>query len=339
LTFAEEFIEMINKWNTLPKEITDDELSIQILQDEIDLIKNPPMKYPPKHAYFSPSSSDSMQRELVVKVRKFPKDPIVKQPYTKRWQDSGTFYGGYIQRIVLFCEKHYKEQFGVESPFYFERIYLKEHDREFPSFETAIKKSVGYEYRDHKIYIFGQGDGILIHRATGTRIILEVKSKQTSYSATGHFSMKEPTGSHVKQVIAYSLQHQEEERPINHGILFYGNLAKKAWTMTEEDVEKYPDIRTFDIDITEEKQVAVLDHFADVLDHVNAGTLPPVDLDKWLFCNFKEVITDGLTDEEFAVIKEEVKAIQKTKLPDYKKNPYIDAFFYIKDRRKENAAT
>lgn len=318
MSFAKEFIEMLNRFQSIPKEVYDDELRKEILKTQIELIEKPVLKFPPYgKSYFSPSSANSMQRELVHKVLKAPRDEQAKHPYMKRWQDMGTRFGDYIQETVLFIEKHYPRLFGEESPFYFERT-----DRGYPAFEEAIKKCSEHEYNGHTIRIFGQSDGILIHRETGTRVILEVKSKQTTHGATGYFKMKEPSSDHSRQVVAYSLQHHSEEKPLGDAIIFYGNLSKKGWDMSEEEIEKHPDIRAFDVKITENDRNDLLGYFSEVLEYVAKGELPKIDLYRWTFCNFKKAIANSLTSEELDDIKKQVRAFKNSSLPDYKKKQY-----------------
>jgi hypothetical protein len=264
-----------------------------------------------------------MQRELILKLLKYERDEVAKFPYQKRWQDAGTMFGGYIQELLLYIEKWYPTLFGEESPFYFERT-----DRGFPAYEEAIKKCTEHTHNGQVIRIFGQSDGIIIHRKTGTRIILEIKSKQTTYSSTGYYKLKEPSSDHSRQVVAYSLQHG-----VDHAIVLYGNLSKKSWMMTEEEVEKYPDLRAFDIAITDEDRLSLLDYFAEVLELADKKQLPKVDLDRWTFCNFKRAIIGTLTEEEYNEIKHQVKLVLKSGLPDYKKNEYLNILEFIDEVR------
>jgi hypothetical protein len=165
-------------------------------------------------------------------------------------------------------------------------------------------------------------------------VLLECKTKQTTYGATGNFKMKEPSQDHARQTICYSLQHTANgEAPLNDVIVLYGNLSKKSWNMSREEMEKHPDLRAFDVHITASDRLNVLDTFADVLDAVATKTPPALELDKFLFNNFKTECALSLSNEEWKEIIQQVKAVQKSDLPNSIKQSYLNAFETIGEVR------
>jgi hypothetical protein len=330
MSFAEEFLEMINRFQSIGREIYDDTLQVQFLQQQIDIIQTPIIKYPPRNVpYFSPSSANSCKRELYVKAIGQKRDQQERLPFQTRWQLMGTAFGSVMQYQLLLIEKWYPQLFGTESPFYFER-----NEKNQPKFEDFAKRLTTHHHRNHDILLFGAPDGILIHRATGTRVLLECKTKQTTYGATGNFKMKEPSQDHARQTICYSLQHTANgEAPLNDVIVLYGNLSKKSWNMSREEMEKHPDLRAFDVHITASDRLNVLDTFADVLDAVATKTPPALELDKFLFNNFKTECALSLSNEEWKDISKKVSEVQKSDLPNSVKTSYLSAWEYISEVR------
>jgi hypothetical protein len=323
MSYAEEFLKMLNDYHA-GKEIYDDDLTIEILQQRIEMTKNPMTKYPPRDLpYFSPSSASSMDLELYMKLLKKPKDEDNHQIHQRRWTKLGTKVGDQVQEDMHFIEKHVKN-----APFRFMRT--KEGHA---AYEEAVKIARKITHKGKSFYLFGKPDGILIHRQNQELVGLEVKSKSTTYSKTGDYAMKEASADHVLQCVAYSLMYSTPDKPLNKFIITYWNVTKKAWNMTDEEIEKYPDLRTFDVTVTDEMREALLDKFVSVLEAAETRNKPVIDLNKFTFCNFKTAIAKEMTDEEFEDVKQQAKEIQKTNLPQYKKQPILDAFFQIKEIR------
>jgi len=116
-------------------------------------------------------------------------------------------------------------------------------------------------------------------------------------------------------------------------LIVYGNLAKKSWNMTEEEYRRNPDLRAFHVRITDADRRALLDRLAGILEAVEAKTPPPLELDKWAFNNWKTACALSLTDEELDEIKDEVKRIQKSNLPEWVKRNYKTAWIEIQEIR------
>jgi hypothetical protein len=184
--------------------------------------------------------------------------------------------------------------------------------------------------------LFGTSDGVLdyIDEETGEikRIGLEIKSKQTSYSETGFMRMKGPKEDHVKQVTCYDLMYG----PLDGYLIVYINCSIKAWFMTDEEHEKAPDFRVFGVDITDEMKSEILDKFAYVTKCVADKTAPSLDLETFRFNNFKRSCALSLTDDEFELLKAQVKRLMRSGLPQWKKDSCYEAFEFIREVR-ENA--
>lgn len=322
--YARELLQMLDKYFG-GKEIWDDELHLKILIDKAHIIQNPINKFPPRdYPYFSPSSANSCPRELYVKIKGAKRDDEPKQPHQGRWTRCGTNFGDMIQESLLFIEKHDKT-----APF----VPCKT-EQGFPFWEGFAKECVFIEYKGHKFYLFGTLDGKLNHQETGKPVGLEIKTKQTTFAQTGTYKMKEDgsniSADHLKQISCYSIMYDIEDY-----IIMYGNLSKKSWVLSEEEYEKNPDLRAFDVHITEENRLEVLDNFAYVLECVKNNTPPPLDLEKFNFNSYKKACALDLSNDEFESLKEQVKRVLKSSLPEYIKQSYFDAFDYIKGVRNE----
>jgi hypothetical protein len=161
---------------------------------------------------------------------------------------------------------------------------------------------------------------------------LEIKSKQTTAAQTSDYSMREPKEDHIKQVVCYSLMYN-----VDYYLIAYVNASKKSWNMTDEEYTKSPDFRVFGVKITQEMKNAVLDDFSDVVNAVETKTPPPMNLDKFLFNNFKMACAESLTDQEYDELKTQVRAVMKSGMPNWKKQSYFDAIQFIKEVREREA--
>lgn len=317
---ADEFINELDRWYSRA-ETFDNELDRQIHQ----WYANPPQVWP-KRPYFSPSNSKACPRELYVKAKRAKKDAFPKPPYQGRWQEIGTAIGDVIQRTVLAMERNLPG-----CPFRFERT---EDGR--PMFEDFAKKNTEINHNGQRFYLYGTTDGIMqyINRETGEiiRVGLEVKSKQSTPSKTSLYSMKEAEEGHRKQCVAYSIMYD-----VDYFIILYVNTAKKAWVMSDEDYAATPDIRAFGFEITDADRVELLDSFADIASAIERDVPPALDLSRWTFNNFKTACALSLTDDEYAILKAQVKRMQRSSMPPWKISQYVDAIMFISDVRDKGA--
>lgn len=323
---AYEFAEMLDTWHSLP-ETWDNVLDAEYLQQQADIIranKYEMFQKMKKYPYFSPSSANSCPRELYAKVRKFKKDVQEKKPYQSRWQKMGTVYGDSIQRDLLFIDKHYEKKVGKTPPFAVQRT-----EEGYPAWEDFVQKVHTVLYNGQRFSLFGKPDGLLVHTETGQKVGLEIKSKQTTAAQTSLYSMKEAKPDHVKQCVAYSIMYD-----VDDFIILYGNLSKKGWNMSDEEYEKTPDIRTFHIHVTDEDRLELLNYFASIVDAANKEEPPKLDLERWTFNGFKTAIAESLTDEEYYDIKQQVKRVMKSRIPDWKKRNYFEALEFIDNVRE-----
>ncbi|WP_242161801.1 hypothetical protein [Bacillus cereus group sp. BfR-BA-01522] len=276
--------------------------------------------------YFSPSSANSCPRELYEKALRSPRDQTEVKPWQRRWQFLGTSVGDAIQRDILLAERHY-EKFTSEKPrFKFERT-----KDGYPAFEDFVKTRKVIEHNNQQFALIGTCDGILEYideHGVITRVGLEIKSKQTTYSKTSEYSLREPGADHVKQVTCYSLMYD-----LDYYIVLYMNASKKAWDMSEEDYAKYPDFRAFGVAITDDMRNEVLDKFASIVAAVKTKQPPKLDIEHWLFNNFKTACAQSLSDEEYEEIKAQVDRVKRSSLSDLKKKPYIEALRKIEEIR------
>jgi hypothetical protein len=311
---------MMDLWHGSP-EVYDDRLDAEIHRMNYEIRINPNrLEWGPKGTkYFSPSSANSCKRELYMKLSGADKDAQRNSPHQGRWQRSGTAFGDTIQRDLLFIEKHYERVFGTPPPF----VPVKT-DRGYPMWENFAQMIKTVEHNGHTIRLLGKPDGVLQYK-DGKRVGLEIKSKQTTAAQTSEYTMREPKSDHVKQVISYSIMYG-----VDDFLIVYGNLSKKAWDMTEEDYGKNPDLRAFHVHVTEADRQELLDGFAEVLQAIKDGNPPPLNLDKWTFNSFKTVCAQSLTESEFLSLEQMVHNVKKSRLPDWKKQGYIDALEFIK---------
>ncbi|PHF07231.1 hypothetical protein COF83_31080 [Bacillus toyonensis] len=279
--------------------------------------------------YFSPSSANSCPRELYEKALRSPRDQAEVKPWQRRWQFIGTNIGDAIQRDILLAERHY-EKFTSEKP----RFRIERTKDGFPAFEDFVKTRKVIEHNGQRFSLIGTCDGILEYideNGVVTRVGLEIKSKQTSYSRTSEYSLREPGADHVKQVTCYSLMYD-----LDYYIVLYMNASKKAWNMNEEDYAKYPDFRAFGVAITDEMRNEVLDKFASIVAAVKTKQPPKLDIEHWTFNNYKSACAQSLSEEEYEEIKTKVNRVKRSSLSDTKKAPYIGALEFIDKVRSCN---
>lgn len=280
--------------------------------------------------HFSPSSANACLRELYEKVKKSPRDESQVVPWQRRWTALGTSMGDWIQREVLLAERHYEKFTGHAPKFTMDRTENNE-----PFFEDFVKTMKVIEHNGVKFSLFGTSDGVLRYideNGEVLRVGLEIKSKQTTAAQTSDYSMREPKEDHVKQAVCYSIMYD-----VDYYVILYVNASKKAWNMTEEEYRKNPDFKAFGLAITDEMRTEVLDRFAYVVDAVKNNEPPAVDIEKWAFNGFKTAIAKALSDEEFSVIESQAKNVLKSRLPDWKKRSYTEAYEFIKSAREGEA--
>ena len=321
-TIADEFIDYLNEFHSY-SEPYDDELDAwlhkaysEVLKEKKDFRWDLP--------YFSPSSAGNGARELYVKAKRKKRDNQRPLPHQRRWTALGTAVGDVIQRELLLAERHY-EKFTGKKP----RFVVGVQDGR-PTFEDFVFKSHQVDWNGQSFYITGTCDGILFDTKTGEKIGLEIKSKQETPSKTSYGSMKEANQKHIDQVVSYG-----EMYGIDRYIILYVNTAKKKWFASEEELAKTPDIRAFEINITDDMRAKVFDYLADIVRRVKANDPPKLDLEGWRFNGFKRACALDLSSEELDELEDEVSSMENSYLPSWKKRVVREALDEIKSIRTE----
>ena len=316
---AEEFLEDLNRFHSKPYPI-DKETDMALHKAYYEIMQE---DYREKYfkdvdLYFSPSSATSCPRELFLKNKGHNRDAVEVVAHRTRWQNIGTAIGDMIQKDVLLMEKHLDN-----NRFAFNRV-----ENNYPQFEEFAYIAKPINFNGNKFHLVGTTDGIMQYKNMH-KVGLEIKSKQTSYSGTGYYSMKEADPKHVAQCVAYSLMYG-----VNYWVICYVNASKKSWNMTEEDIAKYPDVRTFGIYITDDMKLQLLSYLSDVVTAIKEDKIPELDITKWTFNNYKEACIKVTTLEEIEKIRVNYNAGKYNFLPKYQLKSVLSSINYIEERIK-----
>lgn len=284
---ASAFYCMMNSFHSL--DVYDDYMIEKLLlrQQELDVagIKN---REPRRTDIitFNPSSAGKCPRELYFKNNGNEDNGLNLYPYNKRWSSNGTAIHSRIQRDLLYAEKYLEDNpFRVAQAYDVLGARCKYERCMLPAWENNIFTTREFEHNGNKFAIRGMADGFLWY---GEKLVnLEIKTKSTTVAAVGTYKMKEPMEHHVMQCVCYSLLFHEDpyEDRVDTSILFYESLAKDNWS---KGADARPDIRAFQVNVTKEMRIKLLDKFAMVVDCINNGNPPYADTSKCLFCPFKE---------------------------------------------------
>ncbi|PFD41434.1 hypothetical protein [Bacillus cereus] len=239
-----------------------------------------------------------------------------------RWQAIGTVVGDMWQKQVLSAE-YWAARGKCELDFRFER-----NSKGYPMFEEFARKVY---YTEDGVPLAGTCDGILNFipqdkdgvklPAMKTRIGFEVKSKQTSYASTGGYSMKGEDPKHVQQAKTYALMYD-----LDYYFIVYQNCAKKSWNMTEEDKQKYPDLRIFGIYISPEEKAEHVKYLKYLWELQNSEEKPKLDLLKWNFNSYKRTILGDLTKEDFTYLTHQLLSIENSKYSAFEKKSARESY-------------
>lgn len=258
-----------HKLNIYPLDV---EVESEFYFDVLNSLHNPtPKPDVPDVPIFTPSGADKCARELFYKITGKSADTSPTLPYHKRWTRNATLVHEGVQKDLLYMEKYLPD-----APFV---IHRTKDGR--PAWEQNVKTTRIIEHDGVTFGITGMMDGILVHRATGEYVGFEFKTKSNSVAQVGTYKMKEPSPSHIKQCVGYSLLFG-----IDDYILMYEAIAKDGW-MKAEDARI--DIRTFDLVVTDSDRHTLLQKFKDVTTAIQTGEVPERELDKCLFCKYGSV--------------------------------------------------
>jgi hypothetical protein len=329
---AQDFIDFLDEFHTYPQPY-DDAMDAEFYEQYAKVLreqskwdyfnwKTAPDGTP--RPTFSPSSAGKDERQLYAKAVHGTKGADVRTPTTNQrdWGSLGSQVGGYIQREVMLAERHYERLTGKKPRFKFERT-----ERNEPAFEHFKKVIHEVEYNGEKFGLNGLPDGILEYVTDDGEILrvgLEVKSFQKGWSAFK--AHKEAKHDHELQTIVYS-----EMYNLDYYVILYHLTYGVDW---EKDYHRNKAYGKF---ITQDDRNQVFDKYARVTKAWRTGAAPAVDLDGWKYNDYKTAIAKGLTDEEFDILKAQVKRAQRSGLPQYKKDQFYEAYEFIREAREGEA--
>ncbi|MDQ0270767.1 hypothetical protein [Cytobacillus purgationiresistens] len=270
---------------------------------------------------FAPSSAGKDERQLYSKAVYGRKAEEGRPPNRNQrdWTGLGSQVGGYIQREIMLAERHFEKLTGKKPRFKFERTKRNE-----PAFEHFVKKIHEVEHNGEKFGLNGLPDGILEYITDDGEILrvgLEVKSFQKSY--TDFKEQAEPKRDHELQTHVYN-----EMYDLDYTLVLYHLTYGADW---EYEFSRNKIYGRF---IPREARISLLDKFARVTKAWRTKTPPAIDLDGWKYNDYKTVIAKDFTDEEFEILKAQVRRAQRSNLPAWKKQQYYEAFEFIKDARE-----
>lgn len=287
MSLAEAFLEQMNDWHTYPEPYEDIDLDHWLHKSYADVLLRE-KKIDWSVPYFSPSGASKQLCELYAKAKRFKKDKVRWKPHQRRYMSQGTALGDWLQRDIMLCERYYEKLSGKKPRFVMGLVNGE------PAFENFIFKQHKMSWKGKEFSLLGTSDGIMVDTHTGEKVLLEVKSKQSTPAKTSLYSMREAEPSHIKQVVCYG-----EMYDVKRAIIVYVNGAKEGWFADDEKLKKTPDLRAFDVEITEELREEVFDHFVMALEVVESGRMPIPDLRDWEFSEYKQAIVEELSDEDF----------------------------------------
>ncbi|WP_205439447.1 hypothetical protein [Halobacillus ihumii] len=280
-------------------EIFDKDIEIQILEEELEALKNPKKPNFQRLPTFSPSSASKCERELFYKLKKEDKDEQVMHPFQRRWVRNGSAIHAAVQKDLLYAEEH------LQNP----KFKVERMEDGSPAWEHNIKDVKPFNYKGVDFQVFGMMDGILEYTPDGSKIGFEFKTKSTTIGAIGDFKMKDIQQGHKEQAVAYSLLFDVDEF-----IFVYESLAKDSW-LKQEDAKH--DMRYFYYKPTKKEKQAFLAKCAFVAKSKHKDKLPEGRFpEKCLFCPFKTICEqDGGTNayDSEAVEAEKIRKEEEKK--------------------------
>jgi hypothetical protein len=268
---------------------------------------------------FSPSSAGKDERQLYEKAIKSKADARTPNRNQRDWTGLGSQVGAYIQREVMLAERHFEKLTGKRPRFKFERT-----DRNEPAFEHFKKVIHEVEHNGEKFGLNGLPDGIMEYVTDDGEILrvgLEVKSFQKGY--TDFKKLEQPKRDHELQTNVYS-----EMYGLDYTIVLYHLTYGADW---KRDFSRS---KAFGRYITQDERNEILDKFARVTKSWRTGVAPAIDLDGWVFNDYKTAIAKGITEDEFELLKAQVKRLMRSGLPQWKKDSCYEAFEFIREVRE-----
>lgn len=236
--------------------------------DQIEMLYSIPQKnWPRKEVKFSPSQLGKCARELYYLNTNAPLDPPQPvTPWKARLPRNGEGVHQATQRDYLEMHKKLQEA-GL--------------DWRFKMIEVEKPLRGEFKVNGFKVVISGRCDGILQDRLTGDLFVYEKKTKDKASNLT---KIKEPQPEHILQGIAYALALK-----IPRVIFEIESLQKPQWSRDDGVDQKH-----FFVQVTDEQCDELLERLAGIVRAIEKVEVPPKELDRCTFCNYKEVCaSDG----------------------------------------------
>lgn len=292
---AQAMIDHLQRYHSM-SEIRDYDVQEQILEDELENIRNP-RKLPFEKGLptYSPSSASKMDLELWYKAKKYKRDESEFLPYQRRWVRNGSAVHSAVQKDLLMAEVHLKNP----------AFKVARMPNGSAMWEDNLKNVKQFDHDGQRFQIFGMMDGILEYK-DGSKIGFEFKTKSTTIATVGEFLMKDAQEGHKIQAIAYSLLFGVDEF-----IFLYESVAKDGW-MKGKDAKM--DMRAFYFRPTQEQKDELLSKFARVTKHVVEDVKPEFEKDAgmFFFCAYKEQMAKD-ADPKFIEFMAEQEAIEEAR--------------------------
>lgn len=287
---ARQFYQQVNDYHDLDRVWADVKLEkILLKQKELEvasITKKP--TYDTTMVRFNPSGASKCERELFFKMTGADPDTSELFPYHKRWTRNAEAVHEAMQRDLLYMGEK------LDNPL-FKVVQVKDvlgdvaGDRaDLPAWEQNLLTAKEFTHNGETFLINGMMDGVLNYVPEDKMVGFEFKTKSTTIATVGTFKMKGVQDSHRMQCVCYSCLFfgDEYEDRTDTFIVMYESLAKDGWT---KGAEARTDFRTFQINVTKEDRMELLDKFANVTRMVRENELPEGEDDKCFFCPFKSI--------------------------------------------------
>jgi hypothetical protein len=233
---------------------------------------------------FTPSSASKAKRDLFYKALGVPEDEAITSPYNNRWTRNSTAVHEAVQRDLLYAP------YILDKPLFTVQMVEKEGFGLLPAWEKNIETYKIIEHKGKKFVVSGMMDGLLTYEKTGQTVGFEFKTKTND--AWQVHNMQKPNPSHVQQCVAYSLIFETREgEPLNDYLITYEAVPKDKWLAGASALN---DIKAFHIHVTQRQKTNLLNKFAEVVDYVENGELPPIEKSKIMFSAYKSRYEDEL---------------------------------------------
>lgn len=266
-----EQLQAFHSIDRVPDSMELEEILLAQKAHDVKLIGSRPT-YPTGLPKFNPSGASKCEYELYHIANKMPVPRLELYPYHRRWLRNSTLAHEGTQRDLLYMGK------VLDNP----RFTVVMQDDGLPCWERNMHDCKEYKHNGTSFLLSGMMDGKLLDNETGKTVGFEYKTKNFSVASVGNYKLKDIQEGHKLQAICYSIMFFGDylEDRTDTVLFLYESVAKDAWN---KGADARSDVRTFQVEITLEDRIAVMDKFA----RVATMTEPPEhDCDNF-FCPFK----------------------------------------------------